>query len=244
MRIVNGILSATVLALACGGAVAQSAGANAAASATSNVQATLKSPIDAKHVKAGDEVSAVTRGEAVLNGTKLPKGTTLVGHVTDVSERGAGRANSSVSMVFEQARLRNGSMVPVHAVIRSVAPPTQMAMEDETDAGFSGPAPVQASASARTSGGGGGLLGGATSATRGVVGGVTNTTANVTRSTLHTAEATTGAVANTAVSGVSSIPGVSLSAGADASSSGTLTAQGKNLHLDSGTQMTLGLSAQ
>lgn len=221
-------------------------GQSAAASSTTDVQAALRTPIDSRHAQVGQEVTAVTRNEASLNGTRLPKGTTLVGHVTEVAAKGGSNANGHVSMLFDQARLKNGTTVPLHATIRSLAPAASTSAFANDDTGFgAGPASgdMSARASARTPGGGG-LLGSTASATRGAIGGVTDTASSVTRSAVNETGRATDATANAAMRGVSSLPGVSVSAATDASTSGTVAAQGQNVHLDSGTQLTLGLSTR
>lgn len=231
-----GSVSVTALAMQPG---VQSAQAGAAAS--SDVQAALKTPIDSRHAKVGQEVTAVTRGDADLGGTRLPKGTTLVGHVTDVAAKGGSNANGSVSMVFDQARLKNGNSVPVHAVLRGIAPAADMQASASDDM-------MTPAGAASTSGGasvrGGGLLGGAAGATRGTLGTVTGTAGSVTGAAVNTVGKTAHTVAGTAAQGLSSVPGISLTAGADAATSGTLTGAGQNVHLDSGTQLTLGLAAR
>ena len=222
----------------------------ASASATTDVQAALKTPVDSRHAKVGEEVTAITRNNATLGSTRLPKGSTLIGHITDVKAKGASNANGSVTMLFDQARLKDGTVVPVHATIRSLAPATQMQSSTDADAAFAGPRGgdaglgAGADVSARGNGGGGGLLGGAAGVTRGAVGGALGAAGDATSAAAgavgETARTATGATA----AGVSSIRGVSLAAGADASTSGTIAAQGQNLHLDSGTQMTLGVAAR
>jgi hypothetical protein len=83
---------------------------------------------------------------------------------------------------------------------------------------------------------------------------VANSTARATRSAAHAAgntawgaaSETRGALGNgiSTAARATAIPGVMLSNSASGEASGTLTAPGRNFALDSGTQMTLGLSAQ
>lgn len=120
--------------------------------------------------------------------------------------------------------------------------------------------------------GGGGLVGGATGAvgntvhtvgsTAGAAGSaVTSTTGSVANSTVSAAGNTAGNVAATTGSAVhgtaqgagqaagslaaqaTGIPGVMLAGDASGATSGTLTAARKNVHLDSGTQVMLGISS-
>jgi len=259
MKVVKTLLAVTALSLpvtmysqAAGGANAKAAEHTGAemsapagqASAEQTVNAELRSAVDSKHAKAGDQVTAVTRQQSALGGTRLPKGTMLIGHVTDVRAHSKSNAEGTVSMVFDQARLKNGTTVPIHTTIRSLAPSAaaQGMAGDDMDMGATAMAPgagagMQSSGAVR---GGGGLLGGA----RSTVGGVTNTTGAMVGSTVRGVGETTGAVANTAVRGASGIPGVTLSADAGANTSGTVSAPGHDVHLENGTQMTLGVSSR
>lgn len=238
------LLSITMSGVLLGAPALHAQSADAAAAAASDVQATLKTPVDSRHAQVGQEVTAVTRSNTTLGTARLPKGTTLVGHVTSVTAKSSSSANGSVGLLFDQARLKDGTTLPVHATLRSLAPSASMQSSADTDAGFGSGAGVGAGAQTGASARSGGLLGGASGATRGVVGGTVHTATDVTSTAADTVGATTHTATGVAASGMSSIPGVSLSAGADASTSGTVAAQGQNVHLDSGTQMTLGLATR
>lgn len=216
------------------------------------VNAELRNSVDSKHTKAGDQVTAVTQQPSTLNGTKLPKGTAITGHVTDVNEHSKTNPEGSVSMVFDQAKLKDGTTVPIHATIRSVAPSPvaqMMASQNQGQSGdeLSAPAtapmptaganPQPPSAPLAT----GGVAGSTTNAARpattiasGASDGVVNDAAR------SASVAGSGSTAN----GASSIPGVNLRASLDASASGTVSTPDHDVHLESGTQMLLGVWAQ
>lgn len=209
------------------------------------VNAELRNTVDSKHAKVGDQITAVTREQSVLNGTKLPKGTTLTGHITDVAAHSKSNATGSLGMVFDQARLKDGTTIPIHTTLRGLAPSpnAQAAAQSDMDMGAAAAtrgvdtsAGMQGSTAAR----GGGLLGGA----RSTVGGIANDTGAIAGSTVRGVGQTVGAVGGTAASGMSSIPGVNLSAGADATTSGMVSAQGRDVRLDDGTRMSLGISTR
>ena len=74
----------------------------AAADPTVTLQAELLKPIDASHVKAGDEVSARTVSPLDFGGMKFPVGATVVGHVT--------RAEPNlVILVFDQIAVKHSA---------------------------------------------------------------------------------------------------------------------------------------
>ena len=234
-------------------ASAQNEQANAALATGSTFNAALSSPIDSKKSKPGDVVKARTT-ESVKSGgqTVLPKGTQLVGHVTQASARANGEEESSLGVVFEKAILKNGQEIPLNAGIRAMAAAQSGASAAGSDMDAMGTSGA-ASAGAR------GALGGATSTAGGAVGTVTNTAANVggtAGGTLNSAAnaggsitgASKGAVGglNTAgqltsnSQGVFGLHGLNLSAaGSNATEGSVITSAGKNVHLDSGTRMLL-----
>lgn len=255
-----GLLAATngfaQTATASGNAAANASATASSASAQSmtNVDATLRNSVDSKHAKAGDAVTAVTRSNSTLaNGTKLPKGTQLMGHVTDATQYSKGAGSGAVSMVFDQARMKNGTTMPIHAVLRGITPPPSADFSGSGDADMMTPVGYAGGSgsgggSVRPAGGSGGLLGGAGSAASGLtrttastagntLNGATNTVGNVASSTARTTGNAFGAVGST-------VNGVSLSPSASGSGSGTLTSSGRDMHLQSGATLTFDVSAQ
>lgn len=236
---------------------------NAAASADANlrpVQGELVSKVDTKSAKVGDEVVLKTEDKIeTADGTVIPKGSRLVGHITEVQAHGNGHADSSMSFAFDRADLKGGQSVAIHSVIRAVAPPASaVASMDNDDSLSTAPAGGGMSGGGHAMGGGrmgGGLVGGsvgtATSATGNAASGVGATT----DSALHTS----GSIAGSTMTGVgkgvhgaaagsigahaTSVPGVMLQSDASAATSGTLSASKHNLHLDAGTQLTLDIAA-
>jgi len=216
------------------------------------VNGELVGKLDSKTARSGDTV-VVKTSEAfrTSEGIVVPKGSRLVGHVTEVQAHGNGNQDSHMGIEFDRAELKNGQSVAMHSVIESVAPPANAmaaaSMDTSEDVGVGG---------GRAMGGGGrsggGLLGGASGATAGIgsglgrtVGGSVDAASNVTRN----AGATVGNSLNGAAGATGSlgahataIPGVMLEGGAAGSTSGVLSASKHNVHLDSGTQMTLGVA--
>jgi hypothetical protein len=187
----------------------------------------------------------------------IPKGSKLVGHVTQTSARTNGEAQSAVGIVFDKAILKNGEEVPLNVAIQALA----SAQSGATFAGSDLDAIGGTGASAAGSGtsGGRGALGGVTSAAGGAAGTVTNTAANVggaaggavnstTNAAGGVADASKGAIGGLNAAGqltsnsqgVFGLNGLNLNAAASNATQGSvITSAGKNVHLDSGTRMLL-----
>ncbi len=242
-------------------ATAQSGQSNASLASGSTFNAALNAPLDSKKAKPGDPVTAHCTEPAKSEGkTVLPKGTKVIGHVTQASARGKGDAESSLGVVFDKAILKNGQEVPLNVAIQAAAAAqgNVAAGSDLDTIGGAG-----ASAGGYAGGAGRGALGGVTSAAGGAAGGVTNTAANVGSTAGGAVNSTVGATANAAGSvggvaggatgglnaagqltsnsrGVFGLNGVNLNSATSSSTEGSVfTSAGKNVHLDSGTRMLL-----
>ncbi len=247
-------------------AAAQTEQGNAALANGSTFNAALNAPIDSKKAKPGDPVTAHTTEPAKSDGkTVLPRGTKLLGHVTQASARANGESDSSLGVVFDKAILKNGQEVPLNAGIQALASGQSAASAAGPDLDAFGGAGGSAAGSGSASGGrsGGGALGGVTSTAGGAVGAVTNTAANVGGGAGGTLNSTVNSTANAAgsLNGVSSgatgglntagqltsdsrgvfgLNGLNLNSEAANGTQGSIiTSAGKNVHLDSGTQMLL-----
>ncbi len=239
------------------------------------VQTELTGKVDSKSAVVGQEVTAKTsQAIRLADGTVLPKGTKLVGHVTEVQAHTKSEAGAILGLAFDRAELKGGQSLALRSVMQAVAPPVAIAANDSMGLDQAGPIGGAGSmgmpAGASTSGstgtrgglaggalGGGGLAGSvrgagqtAGSAVGGVAGGVANDTRMAGQAGTDTTSRTV-AMAGESVSGAphsTSLPGVLLSnagpvSGA-ANSSGRLTASGKNISLESGTRITLGVIAR
>ena len=208
--------------------------------AGSEVQAQLVKPIDAKKSKVGDEVIAKTTHDVKSEGrVVIPKGSKLVGHVTEAKVRSQGQATSELGVAFDRAILKGGEEMPlalgIQAIGRGQAAATDV--EDDTMAAGSG---TMRSSGARPSGGGGGALG----AVRSTAGGVVGTAGSATGSVVNSGTGAVGGAASGSLSatsrGVVGMPGLSLSGQNATSASGSvITSQANDVHLDSGTEMIL-----
>lgn len=88
----------------------------------SSVNGELVSKLDSKTAKTGDSVVVQTKSPVkTADGTEIPKGSKLVGHVLAAKPSGAGE-NSQVALQFDHIELKGGQSVPVHSQIQSIAP--------------------------------------------------------------------------------------------------------------------------
>ena len=239
-------------------ATSAKAGGNSAALASgTTMNAALSQPVDAKKNKPGDPVTAKTMEATKSDGkVVIPKGSKLVGHVTECKPRSKEEKESTLGVVFDKAILKNGEEVPLNVSIRALAAAQTAAASslgsDDLSAGGG------AVGSARASGGG--ALGGVRSSAGAATGAVTNTAANAggvangaVGSTVNAAGAVRGAVGGlnpagqltSSSQGVFGLEGLNLNAAAASSTQGSLiTSTSKNVHLDSGTQLLLVTQAQ
>lgn len=245
------------------GAAAQNGQANAALAGGTTFNAELSSPVDSKKCKLGDAVNGKTTEAVKSEGkTVIPRGSKLVGHVTQASARAKGEAESSLGIVFDKAILKHGEEIPLNVTIQALASAQSSASaagsEMDTMGGLSG------SAAGSGMAGGRGAIGGVTSAAGGAVGTVTNTAANVGGAAGGAVNSTANAAGNVAGAsqgavgglnaagqltsnsqGVFGLNGLNLNAAASSATQGTvITSAGKNVHLDNGTRMLLVTQAQ
>lgn len=90
-----------------------------AASQMVAAQATLVKAVDARKTKPGQEFQASLVDKVRLrNGTELPRGTELIGKVTDDQMRTNG--TSRLALRFTQAKLKDGKVVPIKATIMNI----------------------------------------------------------------------------------------------------------------------------
>src|SRR6267378_2299555 len=238
-------------------ASAQNGQADASLASGTAFNAALSSPIDSKKCKPGDPVNAHTTEAAKSEGkTVIPKGSKLVGHVTQASARAKGESESSLGIVFDKAILKDGQEIPLNVAIQALASAQNNVSAAGSDMETMGSMGTSAAGSGMASGRGA-LGGGVTSTAGGAVGAVTNTAANVggvAGGTLNSASNAGGSIAGASKGavgglnaagqltsnsqGVFELNGMNLNAAASNATEGSvITSAGKNVHLDSGTRM-------
>jgi hypothetical protein len=152
-----------ILGAICGlGAMAHSQSSAASASAqtepigarlprgtTINVE--LKDSLDSKKAKPGDPVKLKTT-EAYKSNDQivLPKGTQLLGHVTQATVKEKGQNGSSLGIALDQAILKNGEEIPLNATMQAMASgDLGVGGSSATSPGLGEPGPGVAAAGAR-----------------------------------------------------------------------------------------------
>jgi hypothetical protein len=253
------------------GSVQASGSTNAAAAGAEMrpVNGELQSKLDAKSAKVGDEVVVkTTQSATTADGTVIPKGSRLVGHVTTVVAHSKESANSQLGIAFDRAELKGGQSLPVHSEIRSLTAPASVAtagtMQSDDSFGnggmgggrVSGGAMGGGAMSAGLLGGGGtvGAVGNSAGAVGSSAGGMANSSihapgnvagdvaGNVSGTVQGAGGVATNSAANTQAR-TTGVQGVMLAGDATGTASGMLSASKQNVHLDSGTQMVLGVAA-
>jgi hypothetical protein len=232
----------------------------------SSVTGELEDKLNSATAKVGDRVVLKTT-ERVLtaDGTVIPRGTRLLGHITQVQARDATHSFAQLAIAFDHAELKNGQSIAIFTLIRGVNPsPGVMGMNsmNRGDPMSGMDEPTGGGATTGGAGGGrGGRGGGGQSGTLG--GGVQRTPATTTpvgdRAGADPDPNPQGAVelaghgdmnenvgahqaaAARAIPHPTAIPGVMLAG--NSSASGVFLASMKDIQFASGTQMQLGIVA-
>jgi len=83
----------------------------------------LVSNLDSKSAKQGDRVVVKTNQDLTFpGGAQIPKGSKLVGHITNAQASGDGQANSQIAIQFDRAELKGGQNMAIESVIQSLSP--------------------------------------------------------------------------------------------------------------------------
>lgn len=102
---------------------AASGAPSAAAAQLKPVTGELESKLDSKSAKQGDSVVVKTREDLTFpGGAAIPRGSKLVGHITNVQARGDGKENPQIAIQFDHAELTGGQSMAIESVIKSVSP--------------------------------------------------------------------------------------------------------------------------
>lgn len=220
----------------------QEPGGNLALESGTSLTAELQSTVDVKKSRVGDQVVLKTTKAIKQRGeTIIPKGTNLIGRITEVQQKTKQNGASRIGMVFDRIQGKNLS-APISASIVSVTnAQASSSLGDTLDTGIAGSSSSSGRVSSGgSSAGGGGLLGGVTNTVGGVAGSATNTVGGV----ANTAGQTVGTVTNTAGQTLGNTAGtvgrtingiqISNSVGGSAQGSTTLSSPNNNLKLEKG----------
>lgn len=100
--------------------------------------AELNGGVDSKKAKAGDAVTLRTT-EAVKSSddrTILPRGTKIIGRVTQSEAKAKGANESTLGLAFDKAVLKDGREVPLYAIVQAIGAPVAHSLDP-------GPAPPE-----------------------------------------------------------------------------------------------------
>jgi hypothetical protein len=197
------------------------------------IRGELVDKLDSKTAKSGTILIVKTTATAsTANGVVIPKGSKLVGRVTDIQPHENGNDNAKVTLQFDHAELKGGQSLPIRSVIEAIAPPNESTVDDAVVFGT--------------------MIGGAPSSDSGPPGTGTANTRSVPAPVSGLPSGTTlkiGTVisqnGNVTVR-TTAIPGVLLASNSDGQpfpdASGSLLSSTDNVHLDGGTHIVLAVS--
>ena len=213
---------------------------NASLADGSPIVAELSSSVDSKKIKQGDAVAARTTADIRADGkTIIPKGTKLVGHVTEAAARAKGGSDSSLGIAFDKAILKGGEELPLNVAIVAVAPPPSSPMPAQNMSNAGG-APIASPGAPSNMGrpGGTGSMGGSPATPNAPTGPPVDTTV-----------ASSGAAPEKGLDalgrltpdsrGVYGLKDASLRPATNPAEGSVITSNGKSVHLDSDTQLLL-----
>jgi len=191
-------------------------------------RATLQSNLDAKKARQGEPVKAKLEADVQIpDEPTLPKNTVLEGHVDQV-QASEHHSNSSLIVTFDQAKLKDGQVLPIKATVMAVSEPIMMADQG----GSAAPAPMPSGGGAPMAGGGS-QGGGAPQA-----GGGSQPAPQPQPQPMDVPQAQSPQPQ----SQTHGVPGVSLQSDIHQSTSATFTSQGRNVHVPDGTLMALAIT--
>lgn len=90
------------------------------------VSGQLEGKLNTQSAKPGDPVMIkTTQRMMTTDGTEVPKGSRLLGHVTAAQAYMQGGAYAQLKIAFDHVELRGGGSLAIHSMIQAVAPPRQ-----------------------------------------------------------------------------------------------------------------------
>jgi hypothetical protein len=236
----------------------------------SPVTGELDGKLDSRTARVGDRVVLKTMDKVqTSDGTVIPKGSRLVGHVTEAQAYDPAHGTAQIAIAFDHAELKNGQSIAIYTLIGGVVPSggaiadLQNRENREDDGGGGGMMGMPVPTGAVVNGGrmddghGGGGPGGATNS----VDRASDTAVGEWRRDQANQNSTPGSAGNTTAQGggrlstptgahavaaaravprTTQIPGVLLAG--NSSSSGVLLSLIRNIQFESGTEIQLGVA--
>ncbi len=115
------ILSATMSA-GQGPSPAKDAGQAGSGQLRGAISVELAKSLDSKKLKEGDEVDAKLAADIQTGDGTIPRGTKLIGHVTEAKARSKGDSESTLGIVFDKMSRPGSGDTPIKSVIQAAAP--------------------------------------------------------------------------------------------------------------------------
>jgi hypothetical protein len=180
------------------------------------VSCSLKKPLSSRSAKVGQDIAAVTEHPTTVNGTAIPRGSMLSGHVVDVTPYKKGESGS-ITIVFDRLQAKKGDSFAVEASVYQISLSDNQiqAQRSNVDRGMRGSEAEQQT----------------TSAVRGGSDNMNNRVQGM-------------ASVGGPVKVVSAIPGVALSAVSGGEKSAIMTSSKDDVDLAGGTEMVVGVKSK
>src|SRR6266478_7942032 len=217
----------------------ENTGSEASLAGGTVLNATLNSSLDSKKAKPGEQITAHTT-EAVKSTDGrviLPKGTKLIGHVTQASARTNGQEQAMLAIQFDKAVLKDKQEMPLNVTIQAIAAPPQQASSSAFGGSSAGGAGAPGTSPSNNP---------SMSGSRGARPEGTPTTDPYPSGSSNGApggDPSSGGPLPANMRGVYGLDGVKISANANGEGT-VLTSSAKNVHLDGGTRLLLAVQPQ
>ena len=99
----------------------------------STVFAVLPKSLESKSATVGQELTLRTISDVVVNGAVvIPRGSKVVGHVSQVATKGKDEPQSVLAIVIDKAVTTGGREIPLQAIIAAIAAPRSSLSSDPT----------------------------------------------------------------------------------------------------------------
>jgi len=97
----------------------------AALATGTGIYAELNGGVDSKKVKVGDAVTLRTTEPVKSSDDRmiLPKGTKVVGHITQSQAKSKGANESTLGLTFDKAVLKDGHEIPLNVIVQAIGGP-------------------------------------------------------------------------------------------------------------------------
>ncbi len=115
-------ISSATMSVGQGPSPAKDAGQSAGGQIRGAISVELAKSLDSKKLKEGDEVDAKLAADIRTGDGTIPRGTKLIGHVTEAKARSKGDSESTLGIVFDKISRPGSGNTPIKSVIEAAAP--------------------------------------------------------------------------------------------------------------------------